>query len=156
MNQTIQIEHLTKEKFEEAVNVVLHANLDTKEEIEHHLHHIAAHYIALDNTKVIGVIGWYQDTVKYATEAMGDKFPGESAYWVGFFAVDKLYKGQGIGYTLLQTLENDLREKGASELWVSSVPETKDYYVRQGFSVYMEGEINGNRKFFCVKKLSDL
>jgi len=49
------------------------------------LEHIDAHYIALDNKKIIGVIGWYQDNVDYATRAMGDKFPGENAYWVGFF-----------------------------------------------------------------------
>lgn len=154
MNPKVAIQPLTKELFNEAVDVALKAGLDTKEEIEHHLQHIDAHFVAIDNGKVIGVIGWYQDNVNYAKEAMGDKFPGVGAYWVGFFAVDDKYRGQGIGYALLKELEKVIKEKGAKELWVSSVPETKDYYQRQGFEVFMEGKIGRNPKFFCVKKLT--
>lgn len=150
--EKIKITPLTKDKFNEAVEVVLKAKLDTREEIEHHLQHIEAHYIACDGDKVIGVIGWYQDNVNYASEAMGDKFPGEEAYWVGFFAVGNEYRGQGVGLALLQKLEAVLKEKHITELWVSSVPETKSYYERQGFKLVMDGKINGNKKFFLVKK----
>ncbi|MBU4016181.1 GNAT family N-acetyltransferase, partial [Patescibacteria group bacterium] len=76
------------------------------------------------------------------------------AYWVGFFAVDDKYRGQGMGYALLKELEKVIKERGAKELWVSSVPETKDYYQRQGFKIFMQGKIGGNPKFFCVKKLT--
>jgi GNAT superfamily N-acetyltransferase len=154
MNPKVAIQPLTKELFNEAVEVVLKAGLDTKEEIEHHLQNIDAHYVALDKGKVIGVIGWYQDNVHYATEAMGDKFPGEDAFWVGFFAVDEKYRGQGIGYAMLKELEKVIKEKGMGELWVSSVPETKDYYQKQGFEIFMQGKISGNPKFFYVKKLN--
>ncbi len=153
MNKKVTIKPLTKQLFKEAVDVVLKAGLDTKEEIEHHLQYIDAHYVALDKDKVIGVIGWYQDNMNYAAEAMGNKFPGKDVFWVGFFAVDEKYRGQGIGYALLKELEKVIKEKGAKELWVSSVPETKDYYQRQGFEVFMSGKIGGNPKFFCVKKL---
>jgi len=153
MDIKVTIKPLTKKLFKQAVNLVLKAELDSREEIEHHLIHIDAHYIALYKGKVIGVIGWYQDNVNYATKAMGNKFPGEAAYWVGFFVVDKKYRGQGIGYALLKKLEKVIKEKGVNELWVSSVPETKDYYLRQGFKVFMQGEIGGKPKFFCVKKL---
>ncbi|MCJ7740215.1 GNAT family N-acetyltransferase [Candidatus Microgenomates bacterium] len=153
MNKII-IKQLTNVYFEEAVNLVLKAKLDTKEEIEHHLIHIDAHYVALDKGRVIGLIGWYQDKVNYANEVMGKKFPGEKAYWVGFFVVDEKYRGQGIGYALLKKLEKIIKEKRVNELWVSSVPETKDYYIRQGFKVIMSGKISGNTKFFCVKKLT--
>ena len=152
MNNKITIRRLTKERFEEAVNLVLKAELDTKEEIEHHLKYIDAHYIALDKGRIIGVIGWYQDNVNYANEAMGDKFPGEEAYWVGFFTVDKKYQQQGIGYALLQKLEQVITEKGVSELWVSSVPESKNYYKRQGFERVMQGKIGGDSKYFLVKR----
>ena len=151
--EEIAVKRLTKEKMREAVNLVDRAGLDTREEIEHHLKHVEAHYVALDGDKVMGVIGWYQDNVNYAVEAMGDKFPGEEAYWVGFFVVDKEYRRRGIGYALLRKLEKVVRRKKVGELWVSSVPETKDYYIRQGFRIIMSGEINGNRKFFGVKKL---
>lgn len=143
---------LTQDRFVEAVNVVFDAKLDTRDEIEHHLKELHAHYIALDQDRVIGVIGWYQDNVNYATEAMGDKFPGDKAYWVGFFAVDEKYRGQGIGFSLIQKLEQVLLEKGANEVWVSSVPETTAYYKRQGFKTFIEGKINGNRKVFMVKR----
>lgn len=149
----IQILPLTQDKFAEAVDVVLRAALDTKEEIEHHLQHIDAHFMATDEGKVIGVIGWYQDNVNYANAAMGDAFPGADAYWVGFFAVDKAYRGKGIGYALLQELEKAVKEKGAKKLWVSSVPETKDYYAREEFSLVKEGDINGHHKFFMAKNL---
>ncbi|MFH0863992.1 MAG: GNAT family N-acetyltransferase [Candidatus Gottesmanbacteria bacterium] len=153
INKQIKIEKLTEKRFNEAVNLVLVANLDTREEIEHHLKHLDAHYIALDNDKIVGVIGWYQDNVHYANEAMGDKFPGEEAYWVGFFTTDKNYRRQGIGFALLQKLEQVIKEKGEDKIWVSSVPETKDYYQRQGFELVLMGYINGNQKCFMVKKL---
>lgn len=145
---------LTRDKFEDAVRVVLNAQLDTREEIEHHLKELQAHYVAQENNKVVGVIGWYQDKVDYASSAMGDKFPGEEAYWVGFFAVDDQYRGKGVGYSLLQKLEELMIEKGVDELWVSSVPETVDYYQREGFERFMEGKISGNPKVFMVKRLN--
>jgi len=85
IGREITIIPLTKEKFDKAVNLILRAELDTKEEIEHHLHHIEAHYVAQIKSKIVGVIGWYQDDVNYAIKAMGDKFPGEEAYWGRIF-----------------------------------------------------------------------
>lgn len=85
---------------------------------------------------------------------MGDKFPGDDAYWIGFFAVDKQYQGKGIGASLLQKLEDSVKEKGVNELYVSSVPETRSYYEQHGFQIVMDGEISGNKKFFMVKHLS--
>lgn len=151
MNPTII--PLTNKKLQEAIDVIFDTGLDTKEEIEHHLKHIDAHYVALDGNTIIGVIGWYQDNVNYATNAMGDKFPGPEAYWVGFFAVKENYRKKGFGYALLQKLESALRNRGINQLWVSSVPETKNYYRRQNFQLVMEGEINGNKKCFMVKNL---
>ena len=151
--QDIQIQQLTKNRLNEAIDLVFNARLDSREEILHHLEHLDAHYVALENNKIIGVVGWYQDNVKYATEAMGGKFPGEDAYWVGFFAVDKNHRGKGIGYSLLQHIQDILKNKGVDKLWVSSVPETRNYYERQGFKLFMEGKISGNPKFFLVKDL---
>lgn len=152
-NKNITIAQLTRERLNEAVDVVLEAELDTRQEIEHHLEHIDAHYIALDGDNVVGVIGWYQDNVNYATEAMGDKFPGTEAYWVGFFAVLKKYRGRGVGFTLIKKLDQVLRERNVDTLWVASVPQTRVYYERQGFKFFMSGKIRGNPKFFLVKSL---
>lgn len=144
---------LATAQFAEAVSLVLKAELDTQEEIEHHLEHLDAHYVAVDDGKVVGVIGWYQDNVHYADTAMGEKFPGEEAYWVGFFAVDKNYQGRGIGSALLHKLEEVVKSKQADTLWVSSVPETKGYYENKGFASVLEGMIDGKQKFFLSKRL---
>lgn len=152
MKDTV-IKPLTQGKLSEAVDLVLAAKLDTREEIEHHLEDLASHYVSVDkNDKIVGVIGWYQDSVSYATEAMGNKFPGEESYWVGFFAVDEKLRGRKIGFTLIKKLEVVLKERGVKELWVSSVPDTQKYYERQGFQYFMRGEIGGNPKVFLVKR----
>lgn len=151
MSVNIIVTKLDRKQLSEAVDVVMRAELDTREEVEHHLEHLSAHFVAMDGDKVVGVIGWYQDNVNYANEAMGDKFPGEEAYWVGFFAVEKEYRGRGIGAKLMERLEEEVSELGASEMWVSSVPETASYYVKHGFEYVMEGEIGGNKKIFMVK-----
>lgn len=154
MISNIKIIPLSQDKFKEAVDVVLAAELDTREEIVHHLEHIEAHFIAMDGDKVIGVIGWYQDNVNWANVAMGDQFPGVEAYWVGFFAVDKNDRGKGIGFALLQKLEEVIKEKNQDKLWVSSVPETKAYYERQGFKLVCEGKVARDRlRYFLVKEL---
>jgi GNAT superfamily N-acetyltransferase len=151
MNQ-ISITKLTQNDFVKAVDLVIQANLDTKGEIEHHLKHFDAHWVAKDNDKIIGVIGWYQDNVNYANAAMGDKFPGTDTYWVGFFVVDPNYQHQGIGKKLIQRLEKYLQDNKINELWVSSVPETKTYYEQSGFNEIMTGTISGNQKYFLVKR----
>ena len=152
MNQDIQIASLTKDRLGEAISLVLRAKLDAREEIEYHLHHLDEHRIAVINGDVVGVIGWYQDNVHYADTAMGSKFPGEKAYWVGFFAVDETYRNKGIGSLLLQELENVLKNKNIKDLWVSSVPETRTYYEQHGFRLAIKGVIGGNQKFFMVKE----
>ncbi len=150
----IIIKPLTQAQFKEAVELVLRAELDTREEIEHHLKVIEAHYVAMDGDKIVGVIGWYQDNVNYANKAMGDKFQGEEAYWVGFFAVEKEYRGQHIGQMLIRKLEDVVRKKGVSELWVSSVPASVTYYQKHGFSEVVQGKISGEKKHFMVKELN--
>jgi len=153
MSINYQIRQLTREHFPEAIDLVLRSELDTREEIEHHLEHLDAHFIALKDDRIIGVIGWYQDNVNWATEAMGDKFPGEEAYWVGFFTVDQEFRGKGVGFGLLKKLEEIIKARGVEKLWVSSVSQTRFYYQRQGFKLVMQGKINGKPKFFMVKDL---
>ncbi|MGH7204302.1 MAG: GNAT family N-acetyltransferase [Candidatus Levyibacteriota bacterium] len=153
MKSELEIIPLPQDKFADAVSVVLKADLDSKEEIERHLRHLDAHYIAIDAKNIVGVIGWYQDNVKYATDALGDLFPGEEAYWIGFFAVEQKYRGQGIGSALLQKLEAVIKNLHQTALWVSSVPETKTYYETHGFFLIKEGYIWGNKKYFLRKSL---
>lgn len=154
MKIDFRIAPLTEQLFQSAVDVVMSAKLDSREEVEHHLLHLEAHIVAIFNNRVIGVIGWYQDNVHYADKAMGDKFPGEKAYWVGFFAVEKEYQGKGVGTALLNKLEGVVKERNANALWVSSVPQSKSYYESKGFKLILEGRIEGNIKYFLEKKLA--
>ena len=50
-------------------------------------------------------------------------------------------------------MEENIRQKGAKEWWVSSVPEAKEFYEKKGFSVVCNGEISGNKKYFMKKSL---
>jgi len=145
------IQPLTKIFFSESVNLLLDLELDTKEEIEHHLVDMDAHLIYLNKGKVVGVIGWYKDTVNYAKKAMKDRFPGEDAFWVGFFGVKKEFQNRGIGTKLFESMEKAISDNGATELWVSSVPDAKGFYQSKGFSVVCTGAINGNKKYFMKK-----
>ena len=145
------IQPLTKIFFSESVNLLLDLELDTKEEIEHHLVDMDAHLIYLNKGKVVGVIGWYKDTVNYAKKAMTDRLPGEDAFWVGFFGVKKEFQNRGIGTKLFESMEKAISDNGATELWVSSVPDAKGFYQSKGFSVVCTGAINGNKKYFMKK-----
>lgn len=151
----MKFQTLSQNYFEESVQLLLDLELDIREEIEHHLTDMDAHLICLDGNAVVGIVGWYKDNVNYANEAMGDLFPGEDAFWVGFFGVKSEYQNKGIGTQLLSLIEENIRERGANEWWVSSVPEAKEFYEKKGFSVVCSGEISGNKKVFMRKKLSD-
>jgi GNAT superfamily N-acetyltransferase len=147
----MEIKKLTKDKFTEAVDLIFNLGLDTREEIEHHLEDLDTNLVALEGDEVIGVIGWYQDNVNYANEAMGRFFPGEEVYWVGFFGVKQGYQKQGTGTALLKALEQEVQKLGENELWVSSVPEAKSYYEKMGFQLVTEGTISGSKHYFLKK-----
>ena len=82
---------------------------------------------------------------------MKDRFPGEDAFWVGFFGVKKEFQNRGIGTKLFESMEKAISDNGATELWVSSVPDAKGFYQSKGFSVVCTGAINGNKKYFMKK-----
>lgn len=148
----MQIQPLTSDRLEESINLVLKADLDTPEQVRHHLEETEKYYIAIKDNKVVGVIGWYQDTMDYATEAMGATFPGKNAYWIGFFAVDKEFQGKGIGAELLKAIEKIVQQKKQKELWVASVVPTKSYYGKHGFAEIHQGTIDGNVMVFMKKE----
>lgn len=111
----MKFQTLTHNHYEESVQLLLDLDLDTREEIEHHLADMDAHLICLEDGKVVGIVGWYKDNVNYAKDAMGNLFPGEGAYWVGFFGVKYEYQKKGIGTKLLSMMEENIKQKGAKE-----------------------------------------
>lgn len=147
----MQIHQLSKDTYQAASDLLFSLDLDTREEINHHLDEMEKYYVAIDGGKVLGVIGWYQDNLNYANEAMGEKFPGVEAYWIGFFGVDKNSQGKGIGTKLIEHLQNVLKEKEIKDLWVSSVTESTTYYEGKGFKKVASGDISGRPHDFLVK-----
>ena len=148
-----KLRDMTKDDFKESVQLLVDLELDTREEIEHHLEEHEKHTVATSDGKIIGVVGWYQDNMNYASQAMGNQFPGENVYWVGFFGVEKSWQGKGVGSALIQELETTVKNLNTNQLWVVSVPESVGYYESKGFKQKMTGEISGNPKTFLFKEL---
>lgn len=149
----MEIVSLTRNTFRQSSELLFSLGLDSREEIDHHLEQMSQYFVALEGEEVIGVIGWYQDNVNYAKEAMGKLFPGESAYWVGFFGVASAYQNKGVGKLLIQHLENILLGMNVNVLWVSSVENAVAYYQKRGFQIISSDEILGNRKIFLKRDL---
>lgn len=149
----MKIVQLSTDTYKQSGDLLFSLGLDSREEIDHHLDEMSQYYVALEGDKVVGVVGWYQDNVNYAKAAMKDSFPGEDAYWVGFFGVDIHFQNIGVGTELLNYLENILLGMKVSELWVSSVPDATGYYQKNGFSIITRGVINDSEKVFLKKDL---
>lgn len=91
-------------------------------------------FVIVDNDRVIGLIGWYQDNGRWAGKALGSLFPkGKDIYWVSLFAVDKSLQRQGIGTILMKHLIKQVKAKHARELWVYSL-RARGFYEKMGFS----------------------
>lgn len=81
------------------------------------------YYVAELGGKVVGVSGFYRR--------------GE-AYWLGWFAVSEGHRKLGIGSALLERVEEEVKARGARELFVytSSLPkfeQAREFYRRKGF-----------------------
>ncbi len=88
----------------------------------------AEYYVVELGGKVVGVSGFYRR--------------GE-AYWLGWFAVSEEYRKLGIGSALLERVEEEVKARGARELYVytSSLPKfegTREFYRRRGFEEVCE------------------
>lgn len=149
----MKIVPLTSATYKQGGDLLFSLGLDSREEIDHHLDEMTQYFVALEGDKVVGVVGWYQDNVNYAKDAMKEFFPGEDAYWVGFFGVDVSFQNTGVGTDLLKYLESVLLGMNVSELWVSSVTDASDYYQKKGFRTITTGLINNNEKVFLKKEL---
>ncbi len=149
----MKIVQLSTETYKQSGDLLFSLGLDSREEIDHHLDEMSQYYVALEGDKVVGVVGWYQDNMNYAKDAMKELFPGEEAYWIGFFGVDVDFQNIGVGTELLNYLDKVLLGMKVSELWVSSVPDATGYYLKNGFRNVTTGVIHDSVKVFLKKDL---
>lgn len=80
-------------------------------------------HVAIKNGKVIGTVGYYV---------------WRKRYWLNWFCVKPKYQGQGIGSTLINLVEKNVKMEGAKELWVETGYEprygrARKFYREKGF-----------------------
>jgi GNAT superfamily N-acetyltransferase len=91
-------------------------------------------FVAVKDDQVIGLIGRYQDSGRWAGKSLGDLFPkGKDIYWVSYFAVSDSLRGQGLGTRLMQHLIGEVKKKQARELWVYT-RRARGFYEKMGFT----------------------
>lgn len=103
---------LDEKTYEDAVRLSVQGNTGQEKDIRPRLEKYKQYFVAIKDKKTVGVIGWYKDDGSFAGKALGEKFPhGKSIYWLSHFAVDRKYRNQGIGKSLLNYLESVLMFK---------------------------------------------
>lgn len=135
---------LTEDRYEDAVRIAIEGETGEEKDIRPRLKDYYRHFVAEVNRETIGEIGWYKDNGEFAGKAMGTDFPeGDNVYWISHFAVDKKYKGKGVGTKLIQYLEKIIKKLGGTELWVYT-SRARGFYEKQGFDfvqkTFLEGE----------------
>jgi len=85
-------------------------------------------YMAKLKGKTIGVIGFYRDY-----------FSTDYSYWLGWFVVDKKYRGRkdcAVAKKLLKEVESELAKRRIKKLFVSADDtntRAKSFYAKKGF-----------------------
>lgn len=86
-------------------------------------------YVALDGEELVGIPGLY-----------GLKEDADVAFWLGWFCVDSMHRGKGVGDLLLEYTIEEARKKGAKylRLYTSTRPEemaAQKLYEKKGFKL---------------------
>lgn len=98
-------------------------------------------FVATQNGRVIGIIGWYKDDGSWAGKSLGTLFPyGKDIYWVSYFAVMEEFRRKGIGTVLMKKLLQEISEKHAQELWVYT-GKARVFYEKMGFTMVTRAHI---------------
>ena len=80
-------------------------------------------------------------------------FPkGDGEYFFGRLAVLKAYRGQGLGSSLLQTVEAHVKENGGKRISLHSQYHAKPFYEFSGYTVCGEIEYEQNQPHVPMTK----
>lgn len=76
--------------------------------------------------------------------------------YVEAFWVDKRYRGQGLGTALLNRIEREARELGATLVHLDTFDfQAKDFYLKHGYEIFgiLEDCPPGHNRYYLKKKL---
>ncbi|MGL4772771.1 MAG: GNAT family N-acetyltransferase [Clostridium sp.] len=167
ISETIEIVPLSKEYLKQASKLVRHvfddedepptieleASIDPKkfsiyvEEYDEDLISLE-YFIAVENKKkVIGTIGLYSIYCNF-----------ENALWIGWYCVDKKYRGKGIGIALLNFAIKEAKNRGMKYLCLYTSTKgrekkAQEIYEKNGFFITQRIKKKGYEKLYRKKIL---
>ena len=83
------------------------------------------HFAAFDKTKIIGIISFFLKN--------DPGFPSSRCYQLRGMAVDKSYRSQGIGASLLEYSLDHLKDQSIDMIWCNVREESIGFYKKNGF-----------------------
>lgn len=82
------------------------------------------HFAALSNENVVGICVLNPGT--------------DNCYQLRQMAVDKAFKGEGIGHALLLYVESTIKKKGCKQIWMDARESARAFYEKAGYRVESE------------------
>ncbi len=83
------------------------------------------HFAAFDQTKIIGIISFFLKNVP--------EFPSSRCYQLRGMAVDKSYRSEGIGTSLLEYSLDNLKGHDINMIWCNVREESIGFYKKNNF-----------------------
>jgi N-acetylglutamate synthase-like GNAT family acetyltransferase len=108
-------------------------DLEAEPEEQHSLH-----LIAIDGKRLVGCVCFHPET-----KTNGRIFE---------MAVSEEYQGQGFGRKLLHTLESMLIQKGVSDVYLFSPPDSEEFYSLMGYQPQADTIVKMGMKQRMMKK----
>lgn len=88
-------------------------------------------------------LGFFEDEVLVAVLDILDGYPDEETCFIGFFIVNILYQGQGIGSEIIGSVLDYLKKIGKAKVRLGidkGNPQSKAFWKKNGFKVIKEVE----------------
>lgn len=101
-------------------------------------------------------LGFFKDEVLVAVLDILDGYPDEETCFIGFFMVNILFQGQGIGSEIIENLLEYIKKVGKGKVRLGidkGNPQSKAFWQKNGFKVIKEVERPGGTILLAEKML---